>query len=169
MTKKRNDKKVSKIDIVQTLDKETGEVILEESKIHSFMIDKEPDYVKVYLEDISRLKDIPAGMNKVLFELMKSISYNGVIMAYKPVKELMCNNMGISMNYLNKCIDEFYKKGILIRYARGVYLADPNLFAKGSWKDIKNLRLVIEYSKDGTKTLKSNVSEEMKKQLKLEF
>ena len=163
-------KKVSKTKETSTLDKETGEVILNSVETQSYLVDREPDYVKLYLADIGRLKDIPPGMNKVLFELMKSVSYNGVIMAYKPVKDIMCKNMGISNSYLNKCIEEFYNKGILIRYARGVYIADPNLFAKGSWKDIQNLRLVIDYNlKDGTKTLKSNVSEEMKSQLKLDF
>lgn len=162
-------RKVTKTEVVETIDKQTGEIELNKVRSQTYLIDKEPDYVKLYLEDITRLKDIPSGMNKVLFELMKSISYNGIIMAYKPVKDLMCSNMGISVNYLNKCIDEFYKKGILIRYARGVYIADPNLFAKGSWKDIQNLRLVIDYNKDGSKTLKSNVSEEMKAQLKLNF
>lgn len=162
-------RKVTKTNVVETVDVKTGEIQLNTVQSESFLIDKEPDYVKLYLADITRLKDIPAGMNKVLFELMKSINYNGIIMAYKPVKDLMCMNMGISINYLNKCIDEFYKKGILIRYARGVYIADPNLFAKGSWKDIQNLRLVIEYNVDGTKTLKSNVSEEMKSQLKMNF
>lgn len=162
-------KKVSKLSIIETVDGETGEIVLNETVRESFLIEREPDFVKLYLEDISRLKDVPQGMNKVLFELMKAINYNGIIMAYKPVKELMANNMGISVNYLNKCIDEFYKKGILIRYARGVYIADPNLFAKGSWKDIQNLRLVIEYNQNGTRALKSNVSEEMKKQLKLNF
>ena len=162
-------KKITQTKIVERVDTKTGMIELKEIQSQSFLIDKEPDYVKLYLADITRLKDIPSGMNKVLFELMKSINYNGIIMAYKPVKDLMCLNMGISVNYLNKCIDEFYKKGILIRYARGVYIADPNLFAKGSWKDIQNLRLVIEYNKDGTKTLKSNVSEEMKHQLKMNF
>lgn len=162
-------KKITQTKIVERVDTKTGMIELKEIQSQSFLIDKEPDYVKLYLADITRLKDIPSGMNKVLFELMKSINYNGIIMAYKPVKDLMCLNMGISVNYLNKCIDEFYKKGILIRYARGVYIADPNLFAKGSWKDIQNLRLVIEYNKDGTKTLKSNVSEEMKNQLKMNF
>lgn len=163
------DRKLTKTEVRETVNAETGEIMLESTSIQSFLIDKEPSYVKLYLEDISRLKDIPAGMNKVLFELMKSIGYNGIIMAYKPVKQLMCNNMGISISYLNKCINEFHKKGILIRYARGVYIADPNLFAKGSWGNIQNLRLVIDYNLDGTKSLKSNVSEEMKKQLKLEF
>jgi hypothetical protein len=162
-------KKITQTKIIEKVDTKTGIIELKEIQSQSFLIDKEPDYVKLYLADITRLKDIPSGMNKVLFELMKSINYNGIIMAYKPVKDLMCLNMGISVNYLNKCIDEFYKKGILIRYARGVYIADPNLFAKGSWKDIQNLRLVIEYNKDGTKTLKSNVSEEMKNQLKMNF
>lgn len=162
-------RKLTKTEIKEVINQETGEVILESTKSQSFLIDKEPSYVKLYLEDISRLKDIPAGMNKVLFELIKSIGYNGIIMAYKPVKQIMCSNMGISISYLNKCINEFHKKGILIRYARGVYIADPNLFARGSWANIQNLRLVIEYNTDGTKKLKSNVSQEMKNQLKLEL
>jgi hypothetical protein len=166
---KNQKRKVTQTNIVETVDIRTGEIELNTVQSQSFLIDREPDYVKLYLADVTRLKDIPAGMNKVLFELMKSINYNGIIMAYKPVKDLMCLNMGISVNYLNKCIDEFHRKGILIRYARGVYIADPNLFAKGSWKDIQNLRLVIEYNIDGTKTLKSNVSDEMKAQLKMDF
>jgi len=160
-------RKITKTEIVKILDKKSGEIIVENIKSQSFLIDKEPDYVKLYIDDITRLKDIPSGMSKILFEIIKGINYNGIVMAYKPIKQIMCSNMGISMNYLNKCIDTFHKQGILIRYARGVYIADPNLFAKGSWKDIQNLRLVIEYNPNGTKTLKANVSDEMKNQLKL--
>lgn len=162
-------KKVTNTTITEVYDANTGEKILSSVEATSYLIEREPDYVKLYIADIARLKDVPAGMSKVLFEIMKNITYNGIIMAYKPVKLIMCANMGIGIAYLNKCIDEFQKKGILIRYARGVYIADPNLFAKGSWKDIQNLRLVIDYNADGTKTLKSNVSSEMKAQLKLEF
>lgn len=160
-------KKLTQTEISQTVDIKTGEIILDKVKTKSFLIDKEPNYVKLYLDDIARLKDVPTGMSKVLFQIMKSVSYNGIIMAYKPVKLLMCKDMGISMSYLNKCINTFHRQGILIRYARGVYIGDPNLFAKGSWKDIKNLRLVIEYNENGTKKLSSNVNEEMAKQLKL--
>ncbi len=161
-----NKRKISKTEITKIID-QNGEIIIDNVKSQSFLIDREPDYVKLYIDDIARLKDIPSGMSKILFEIIKGINYNGIVMAYKPIKQIMCNNMGISMNYLNKCIDTFHKQGILIRYARGVYIADPNLFAKGSWNNIKNLRLIIEYHNDGTKKLKSNVSEEMKNQLKL--
>ena len=42
-------------------------------------------------------------------------------------------------------------------------MADPNLFGKGEWKDINNLRLVINYNQDGTK----HISGERLDQLKL--
>ena len=100
-------------------------------------------------------------------ELIKSMGYNNVIPAYKPIKEMICRNLGIKMDYLNKSIDAFYKAGLLIRLHRGIYMADPELFARGKWEDIKNLRLVIEYKKDGTKQLKSNLPQEV--QLKLGF
>jgi DNA primase len=72
---------------------------------------------------------------------------------------------------LNKAIDTFYKKGLFIRVARGVYMADPELFARGKWEDIRELRLVIDYVTDDngrtTKKLKSDLSESVQLRLGL--
>lgn len=48
-----------------------------------------------------------------------------------------------------------------------MYITDPNLFGKGKWTDIKKLRLVVEYDKDGTKKLSSNLSKELQLRLGL--
>ncbi len=158
--------KVSQSKIKETIDVETGELKSHVST-QVFGLEKEPPYIKMYIEDIARLKELPHGMNRILLEMIKSMGYNNIIAAYKPIKTIMCNNLGIKMDYLNKAISTFHKKGLLIRLDRGIYMADPELFARGKWEDIKNLRLVIEYSKDGTKKLKSNLPKEV--QLKLGF
>jgi hypothetical protein len=99
------------------------------------------------------------------------MGYNNIIVSYKPVKEMTCRKLGISINYLNKAIDTFYKKGLFIRVARGVYMADPELFARGKWEDIRELRLVIDYVTDDngrtTKKLKSDLSESVQLRLGL--
>lgn len=145
---------------------EDGE-ILETEIINTFRVDKEPDFIKMYISDINRLNDLPKGMDVILMALLKTMGYNNVIPVYMPIKKMITKELNISVAYLNKSIEAFYKKGIFIRLARGIYMADPELFAKGSWNDIKKLRLVIDYQKDGTKALKSNLPEEM--QMKLGF
>ena len=40
-------------------------------------------------------------------------------------------------------------KHILIRKDRGVFLANPNIFGKGNWKDIEQLRLLLTYDSKG--------------------
>ena len=159
-------KKVTSSEVKTTVNIETGEII-EEINTKTFAIEKEPEYVKLYIHDIARLNDLGTGKEKILYEFVRSMGYNNIIPAYMPIKKIMASNLGISVNYINKCIDEFYKKGIFIRLARGVYIADPELFARGKWEDIKNLRLVIDYKANGTKTLKSNISEQMKTKLNM--
>lgn len=152
--------------ITQVINHETGEIV-EETRRASFIVDKEPDYIKMYIDDITRINDLPKGLSPILLELIKQMGYNNVIPAYKPIKLMVAERLGVSLNYLNTAIRVFHEKGLIIRVHRGIYMADPNLFARGKWEDIKNLRLVIEYKQDGTKKLKSNLPEEV--QLRLKF
>jgi uncharacterized ubiquitin-like protein YukD len=157
-------KKISQVESVETYD-ENGELISADNKITSFSYETEPEYIKLYLNDIGKLNGLSPASNKVLLELIKSMSYNNVIPVYMPIKKMIANKLGITTHSVEKAVKVFYKKGLFIRAARGVYIADPNLFGKGKWTDIKKLRLVVEYDKNGTKKLKSNLSEEL--QLKL--
>ena len=159
-------KKVLHSTTTQIINEKTGEISMSEIT-NTFVVDKEPDFIKLYISDISRLNDLPKGMDPILLELIKGLGYNNVIAAYKPIKLMICKQLGISMSYLNKAINTFYVKGIFIRLARGIYIADPELFGRGSWKDIKQLRLVIDYNDDGTKTIKSNLPEKMQLKLNL--
>lgn len=150
------------------IDKTTGEVLAEE-KITKVVLQTEPDFVKLYLKDIARLKDLPPAADNVLWEILNNLQYGNIFPAYGPVKKFMCRNLNMKMNTINKCIDNLYKKGILIRVERGMYLVDPNLFAKGKWEDIKNLRLVVDYDPEtGERKLSSNAPNELK-QLKMSF
>jgi hypothetical protein len=131
---------------------ETGEISVIKTHTQSVM-EKEPQYVKLYLADIMKLNDLPKSTEKVMNCLLRSMSYNNIIPAYAPIKRMICSELNIKMVTLNMAIDHLYKAGILIRIERGIYMADPNLFGKGEWKNIKNLRLIIEYKEDGTKKI----------------
>lgn len=158
-------KKITRAIVKTTIDVNSGEVIEIEGE-ETYVIEREPEYIKMYISDIARLSDIPKGMDNILMAFIKNMGYNNVIPVYMPIKEMIARDLNISINYINKAIDTFHKKGVFIRAARGMYLADPKLFARGSWKDVRDLRLTIDYS-GKTKTLKSNLPEQMQLRLGL--
>jgi hypothetical protein len=144
----------------------TGEVT-ETQQSQTFLVDREPDFVKLYVDDVIRLKDLPPASSKVLHAFLRTMGFNNLVPAYSPIKKLMAKELKITMNTLNKSIDNLYKKDIFIRIDRGLYMVDPNLFGKGRWGDIKDIRMTITYDqKLGRKIIKSEVS---KDQLALNF
>ena len=159
-------KKVHLEETKQIIDHETGEMIKTENTKIGF-VDREPDYVKLYVKDVGALKGIRHTSNKVLMEIIGQMGYNNLFIAYSPIKRSMCNILDMKMSTLNMAIDDLYKKDILIRVERGVYLVDPGLFARGKWSDIKNMRLMIEYdAKTGERTIRSDAPQKLKLNMK---
>ena len=147
-------------EVNQITDSETGEIIQSRrTEVSSF--EREPPYVKVYLEDIGRLNGLSPTEQKMINELVFNMGYNNVVPSYKPVKQSIANKLGVSLEGVNKSIQSLYKKGVLIRKARGFYIMDPNIFGRGSWKDVKNIRMTIDYNEDGTKTINTEVSKQL--------
>jgi len=161
-------KTINNLVVNTTIDNQTGEVIETQSSV-SFKVEKEPDFVKLYLRDIVSLNNLPSGMSKILMLIIRQMNYNNVVVLISHTKDLICDELNVSRSYVNKCINEFNKKGILIRVVnprtykemRSVYMLDPNLVGKGSWSDINELRLSIVYKSDGKKELKSNMNEQL--------
>lgn len=154
-------KKVTRQETKTVIDHETGEIIKTDD-LKSYAVESEPNYVKMYIEDIGKLKDVPPASNDVLGVLVRNMSYGNMVVMIKPIKDKIKEETGLSLNTINKSIQNLYKAGILIRQSRSVYIVDPTLFAKGKWEDIKKLRLVIEYNNDGTKSINSNMVEQLK-------
>ena len=57
----------------EVVDAETGEILQYKSETEKVFFDKEPDYVKLYLKDIVRLKELPPTSEKLLFIIVKKI------------------------------------------------------------------------------------------------
>ena len=149
---------------VKTTTIKDGELI-EDIYSESFVVDREPAFIKLYIRDIGKLNSITGKTSDVLLEFISHMGYNNVIPTYMPIKKMISKKVGCSLATVEAAVKIFKKKGLFIPLARGIYVADPELFGKGKWEDIKNLRLVIEYKQDGSKKLKSNLPEEI--QLKL--
>lgn len=148
--------------VTQTyVDKETGEMV-SQSDIKMSRVEREPNFIKMYVDDILKIKEVPKASNDVLSVLLANMSYANIVVLIKPIKDIISQETGLKLNTINKAVQKLCDVGILIRRNRGVYIVDPNLFAKGKWENVKKLRMTIEYNKDGTKTINSNLAEQLK-------
>ncbi len=147
-------------EINEITDSETGEV-LQTKRQEVALFEKEPPYVKIYLQDIGKLNGLNKSEQIVLNELVLNMGYANIVPSYKPVKEMIASKLKMPYNTLDKAIKQLNKKGVLLRKARGLYIMDPNLFGRGAWSDIKKIRMVIDYNADGTKSINTDVSKQL--------
>jgi hypothetical protein len=131
-----------------------GEVI-EEIKNQVAYVEREPDYVKLYISDILRLQDIPKSGNDILLAIIKRMTYNNDIALFAPVKREIASDLGIKEITVSKAIELFTNKSILLRKDRGLYLINPFFFGRGKWDDIRKVRLQVIYSEEGRMILKT--------------
>lgn len=165
MTKlKLNKKNAVSVETETTIDTQTGELIQQTETVLTKVYDQEPDYVKLYTADIGKLLELPGCCPEVLSCIASHMAYGNIIVLYGPIKEIMMAELNMNRNTFNKAIDELYKAGILIRHSRACYVVDPELFGKGQWKDVKKLRLSIEYLPNGNKQLSMQVTKEIEGQ-----
>lgn len=172
---KYNMKKSRTYKTVETeiLDKETGEIVSTKIETEKIVYEKEPPFIKLYIDDIVLLNRLPEGVAGVLYDIVSNMGYNNLYIAHQTLKEISCQKLGLSLNTYNQYVSKLKSTGILIAMkGRGLYLVNPKLFAKGEWKDIKNLRLAIDYdtseNSNGKKIISSNIAEQIK-QLSLDF
>lgn len=141
------------------IDGNTG--LVTENKIEQQFItqNKEPAFIKLYLDDLILINNLPTSSSNILWELVKGITYDNEIMLNSSVKKRICARLDIKMQTLDNALTKFVKKQILFRVEKGIFLPNPYLFAKGSWNEVKELRMVINYTEKG-KTVQAEINGE---------
>jgi hypothetical protein len=148
---KRNLK--DKIVHVETTTTQEGNTSKEVSR-RTIILAQEPDYIKLYVNTLLAFKDLPKQMNMLLIELLKHMTFANkdaihggqLIILNMFVKQDIIGRLGIKMNTLEKNLTEFTKSGILKRVGSGTYQANPHMFGRGEWLDIKSIRATFDFN-----------------------
>ena len=148
-------------DSTVVVDGQTGEVLqnIEHSQTGTKTIrTAEPPYIKLYVEDMLYMCDMPKTYTNLTLELVKRASYandeEGLCVSLNSfVKGKICTACGWDkMRSLNNALTKLVKGNILKRLGTGTYQLNPFLFGKGEWKDIENIRMTWDYSMTKGKT-----------------
>ncbi len=122
--------------------------------------DGEGNFVKLYITDLGILNKLQHKAMMVLLELVKTMDYKNEISVSIGKKKDMCKELDIynlvkgekvlGTNIIDQHITKLVKSGLLSRKDKGMYIANPNLFGKGKWQDIKAIRMQFEYNDNGS-------------------
>jgi len=144
--------KVVRIESFTDIDHQTGEV-MRESKVHSTNFVAEPPYIKMYLDDLTQIMEIPSGPRAVLDLMLQKLDYEGYITLSTRYRRQIAETLGIKDQSLRNHILALTKSKIISNSGRGEYLVNPFLFARGDWKRVCEMRheftLKITYSEHG--------------------
>ena len=146
--------------VTETLDKETGEVITDSNE-KLVRYDPEPPYIKMYIEDLCAVVNAPNSLKDVLFMSLRKLDYDGYITLSTRYRKQICTELGIKDGTLRNRLSMLVKRGFFYSEGGNEYLVNPNLFARGEWKNIveqrRTFEMRIRYSPDGSKLIETSI------------
>ena len=154
---------MSKFERVQTVvDGMTGECLSEQRNVITFNpLPPEPAYVKLYIEDLGKLLDLQSGHRDILLHVAATVAYDGLVSMTTLRKNRIAAVLKCSIRSIDNAITEFVRREILLRVGRAEYELNPHLFAKGSWKEIRERRLQfttrITYNAEHGRTIETMI------------
>jgi len=118
---------------------------------------KEPHFVKLYLKDLAHLRELPGWVCNILHELLKKMDYTNEIVLNSTVKNRMALELNIHPKTIDNALTKFVDKKILSRVGKGVFLANPFIFGRGTWAEVEEIRMTVSYRANGEKDVQADI------------
>lgn len=136
---------------IDIFDAETGELKNSSTikEVHTFSKQvQEEAFIKVYYRTFLASIDGNIALAGFLIAVGKRMTYSSdgqIACLYKPAKEDIAKELGVSLSRVNQYITQATDLGLLLRVDRGYYQMSPFLIGKGEWRDVHTLQ--IEFNK----------------------
>lgn len=145
-----------------TVNQLTGEIIeSNQSVFQTKKLEKEPPYVKMYINDLGSWQGLSTSETDVLYQIASTVDYDGIIQVTTYTKNKIIARLGIAPSTFANALAKLAKKMIIQRVpnVRQVFTLNPYLFGKGDWKDIleKRKAFVIQFTKAYGMELPGNI------------
>ena len=141
------------------VDFSTGEVVREISE-RTFVVDKEPEYIKVYVNTMLAFNGLDTSLAPYLLAFCRHMTYaNAPKREYRCtvrtdalVREDVAETLHVSERAVYNAIKKLIEVKIFIplviggKKKRGIYFVNPWVVSKGEWKDISRLRSSFEFT-----------------------
>lgn len=125
-----------------SVDEKTGEVKWMDT-VYISGPQREPPYVKIYLDSLGLLREVPLYCWPVLLWLLQKAPYatqDPYFEIGSPTRAYIAEETGVKISSVNHAVADLVKHGAILRARRGLYQLNPQFFGRGEWKEIAKLR-----------------------------
>lgn len=161
---------VAKFQRTTEVDYDTGQV-KKETTISEIKKLTEPPFVKMYIDDLSTFLNISDAPKNVLTLILRKLDYDGYIAISSRYKKEIASILGIKVQSVSNNITKLVKAGIMKNTSYGEYHINPNLFARGNWREVIEQRqsfdMIISYSEKGRKISMRKSQDEVQQEFDL--
>ena len=135
------------------IDYSTGEIISQSSDI-SYTVTQDSNFVKMYLDDLSKLHSIPFIARCLLDEILIGMNYKGVLDISAQLKKDIATKLSTNTAVISNSLTKLVAAGLIKRSGIGQYVVNPYCFAKGTTKDVISqrdafIKMTVIYNKNG--------------------
>lgn len=149
---------MSKVEKITERIDEYGEITKTAEIINIKPLPAEPPYVKMYIDDIGRMSGLQTSHVEILTYVAAIVDYEGIVTLNARRKACIAATVKGSVKTVENAITEYIKAGLLVRIGRAEYELNPNLFARGEWRTIRERReaftVKVTYSKERGREMK---------------
>ena len=148
------------------VDRQTGEITLDEV-VHAEVsaLVAEPAYIKLYIDDLGRLCNLTDGQRSILLYVAACVNYYGFVLLPTGQKARIAKSASCSISAVNNAVNFFCKNNIRRKEGGGLYELNPDFFARGKWREIRERRkefyTTTTYRRDRTKEVQTNIIESL--------
>lgn len=136
------DKKVNNVHVKQVVD-ESGNFVREE-KDWGYRFPVEPEFVKMYVDDVASLNHIAGIQGVVLAYMATLMDYDNKVVLSASERKRWQLEHGVAQSTINNAISCLLRDGHIFKSGSGEYTVNPTLFSKGDWKKTMQKRESFE-------------------------
>ncbi|HGC5448597.1 TPA: replication/maintenance protein RepL [Escherichia coli] len=119
------------------LDQKTG-VILEE-----------PEFVKLYIRDLCRVKGLSATQYKIFTFMLANMNTDNVVSFGPRTKEKFLSEHSIKPQTFNNNVSQLIESCLISRIARNEFLVNKKYAVKVDWAKVQKILWTTTYSNEG--------------------
>lgn len=157
---KRTKRNITREETNTIVDYATGEVIREDRNTTTLKVECEPGYIKVYLGFASAMLNFQKAIKGlkerdalVLYGMLESMQYDNTIVLDGEGMNIIASKSNVNVRTVQRYRKVFLDIQILLPYtkpdgtiSKQRFIVNPNIFGRGKWEDIKELRLQYNYT-----------------------
>lgn len=110
---------------------------------------EEPDFIKLYVRDICRVKNLTSPMYKMFHFMLMNMNYTNLVSYGLKTKENFLKESGIANSTFDNNVSKLIRAGLIERVSRGEFRVNKKYAVKVDWQKVQSIEWTTKYTRDG--------------------